>query len=119
MDEFKYIEKLETLSFGADHEVLFATNQENGTYLAENGQIEIVQLGINHESNPDIALINAFSNTPVQRNHSESTIHEIILGSNTLTPSGVILMSPDKEIQRLIYNPKKQGGQLGFSIQPG
>ncbi len=85
----------------------------------EDGKIVIREMKINGELNPDIALIEASTNTPVQVYQGEGEVTEIFYSTTEDKPVGVILMTPEGEIKLHVYNPKTDGGQRGYSIKKG
>ena len=85
----------------------------------EEGKILIQEMKINGELSPDIALIDASANTPVQHYEGESTITDIFYSTTDNKPVGVILMSPEGEMSLSVYNPKTDGGPRGFSVTKG
>ncbi len=85
----------------------------------EDGKILIQEMKINGELSPDIALIDASANTPVQYYNGESKITDIFYSTTDNKPVGVILMSPEGEISLSVYNPKTDGGPRGFSVIKG
>ena len=85
----------------------------------EDGKILIQEMKINGELSPDIALIDASANTPVQYYDGESKITDILYSTTDDKPVGVILMSPQGEISLKVYNPKTDGGQRGFCVTKG
>ena len=87
--------------------------------LMEDGKIVIREMKINGELNPDVALIEASTNTPVQRYEGEGEVTEIFYSTTDNKPVGIILMSPEGEISMQVYNPKTDGGQRGYSIKKG
>ncbi len=87
--------------------------------LMEDGKIVIREMKINDELSPDVALIEASTNTPVQRYEGDGEVTEIFYSTTDNKPIGVILMSPEGEISIQVYNPKTDGGQRGYSITKG
>lgn len=87
--------------------------------LMEEGKIVIREMLINGELNPDVALIEASTNTPVQLYEGEGEVTEIFYSTSDNNPIGVILMSPEGELSIQIFNPKTDGGQRGYSIKKG
>jgi len=87
--------------------------------LMEDGKIVIREMGINDGLSPDVALIEASTNTPVQRYEGDGEVTEIFYSTTNDKPVGVILMSPEGEISIQVYNPKTDGGQRGYSIKKG
>ncbi len=85
----------------------------------EDGRILIQEMKINGKLSPDIALIDASTNTPVQYYDGVSEITDIFYSTTDNNPVGVILMSPDGEISLRVYNPKTDGGPRGFSVTHG
>lgn len=85
----------------------------------ENGQILIQEMMINGKLSPDITLIDAPVNTPVQYYDGVSKITDIFYSTTDNKPVGVILMSPEGEISLKAYNPKTDGGPRGFSVTKG
>jgi len=85
----------------------------------EDGKILIQEMKINGELSPDIALIDASSNTPVQYYDGVSQITDIFYSTTDNKPVGVILMSPEGEMSLKVYNPKTDGGPRGFSVTKG
>ncbi len=85
----------------------------------EDGKILIQEMKINGELSPDIALIDASVNTPVQYYDGESKITDIFYSTTDNKPVGVILMSPEGEMSLSVYNPKTDGGPRGFSVTKG
>lgn len=85
----------------------------------EDGKILIQEMKINGELSPDIALIDASANTPVQYYDGVSKITDIFYSTTDNKPVGVILMSPEGEISLSVYNPKTDGGPRGFSVTRG
>lgn len=85
----------------------------------EDGKILIQEMKINGELSPDIALIDASANTPVQHYDGESTIMDIFYSTTDNKPVGVILMSPEGGMSLSVYNPKTDGGPRGFSVTKG
>ena len=85
----------------------------------ENGKILIQEMKINGELSPDIALIDASANTPVQYYDGVSKITDIFYSTTDNKPVGVILMSPEGVMSLKVYNPKTDGGPRGFSVTKG
>ena len=85
----------------------------------EDGKILIQEMKINGELSPDIALIDASTNTPVQYYDGVSKITDIFYSTTDNKPVGVILMSPKGEISLKVYNPKTDGGPRGYSVTKG
>jgi hypothetical protein len=83
------------------------------------GKILIQEMKINGELSPDIALIDASTNTPVQYYDGESTVTDIFYSTTDNKPVGLILMSPEQEVSLYVYNPKTDGGPRGFSVTKG
>lgn len=85
----------------------------------EDGKILIQEMKINGKLSPDIALIDACANTPVQYYDGESKVTDIFYSTTDNKPVGVILMSPEGEISLSVYNPKTDGGPRGYSVTKG
>ena len=85
----------------------------------EDGKILIQEMKINGKLSPDIALIDASVNTPVQYYNGVSKITDIFYSTTDNKPVGVILMSPEGEISLSVYNPKTDGGPRGYSVTKG
>lgn len=85
----------------------------------EDGKILIQEMKINGELSPDIALIDASANTPVQYYDGVSTITDVFYSTTDNKPVGVILMSPQGDMSLSVYNPKTDGGPRGFSVTKG
>jgi len=85
----------------------------------EDGKILIQEMKINGELSPDIALIDASANTPVQYYDGVSQITDVFYSTTDNKPVGVILMSPEGEISLMVYNPKTDGGPRGYAVTKG
>jgi len=85
----------------------------------EEGKILIQEMKINGELSPDIALIDASANTPVQYYDGVSQITDIFYSTTDNKPVGVILLSPEGEMSLKVYNPKTDGGPRGYSVSKG
>lgn len=113
------IEKLGIIELPQSDELEVTTRLFPQPSTMEDGKILIQEMKINGELSPDIALIDASANTPVQYYDGVSKITDIFYSTTDNKPVGVILMSPDGEISLSVYNPKTDGGPRGFSVTRG
>ena len=113
------IEQIGLIDLPQAEELEIATRLFPEPSTMEDGNILIQEMKINGKLSPDIALIDASANTPVQYYDGESKITDIFYSTTDDKPVGVILMSPQEEISLKVYNPKTDGGQRGFSVTKG
>ena len=113
------IKELDTVELPKSNELLVTTRLFKEPSTLEDGKILIQEMKINGKLSPDIAMIDASSNTPVQYYDGESKVTDIFYSTTDNRPVGVILMSPDGEISLSVHNPKTDGGPRGFSITKG
>jgi hypothetical protein len=92
-------------------------NSEPSSLL--DGKIIVHEMKIDGELNPDIALIHASTDTPIQRYEGDGEVTEVFFKTTNDKPIGIILMSPTGEMVLQVYNPKTDGGQRGFTITKG
>ena len=113
------IEQIGLVELPQSEELEVATRLFPQPSTMEDGNILIQEMKINGKLSPDIALIDASVNTPVQHYDGESKITDIFYSTTDDKPVGVILMSPEGEISMKVYNPKTDGGQRGFCVTKG
>ena len=113
------IEKIGLVDLPEADELEVTTRLFTEPSTMEDGKILIQEMKINGELSPDIALIDASSNTPVQYYDGVSQITDIFYSTTDNKPVGVILMSPEGEMSLKVYNPKTDGGPRGFSVTKG
>ena len=113
------IEKIGLVDLPEADELEVTTRLFTEPSTMEDGKILIQEMKINGELSPDIALIDASSNTPVQYYDGVSQITDIFYSTTDNKPVGVILMSPQGEMSLKVYNPKTDGGPRGFSVTKG
>lgn len=113
------IEELGSVELPKSEEILRATKLFSEPSTLEDGKILIHEMKINDELNPDIALIDATCNTPVQFYNGDGEITDIFYSTTDNKPVGVILMSPKGDVSLKVYNPKKDGGPRGYTITKG
>ncbi len=113
------IEKMGLVDLPKSEELQITTRLFPKPSTLENGKILIQEMKINGELSPDIALIDASANTPVQYYDGVSKITDIFYSTTDNKPVGVILMSPEGEMSLSVYNPKTDGGPRGFSVTKG
>lgn len=113
------IEKLGSVELPKTEQLQSATRVFPEPSTLEDGKILIQEMYINGELNPDIALIDATSNTPVQFYEGDGEITDIFYSTTDNKPVGVILMSPEGDVSLKVYNPKTDGGPRGYTITKG
>lgn len=113
------IEELGSVELPRAEEIQSATRLFSEPSTLEDGKILIQEMEINGELNPDIALIDATSNTPVQFYDGDGEITDILYSTTDNNPVGVILMSPEGDVSLKVYNPKTDGGPRGYTITKG
>jgi len=113
------IEELELIDLPKTDELQVTTRLFPIPSAMEDGKILIQEMKINGKLSPDIALIDASVNTPVQYYDGVSKITDIFYSTTDNRPVGVILMSPEGEISLKVYNPKTDGGPRGYSVTKG
>lgn len=113
------IEQIGLVDLPQTNELQVTTRLSSEPSTLEEGKILIQEMKINGELSPDIALIDASSNTPVQYYDGESKITDIFYSTTDNKPVGVILMSPEGKLSLSVYNPKTDGGPRGFSVTKG
>lgn len=113
------IEKIGVVDLGQADELEVATRLFPEPSTMEDGKILIQEMKINGELSPDIALIDASANTPVQFYNGDGRITDIFYSTTDNKPVGVILMSPEGEVSLKVYNPKTDGGQRGYIVSKG
>ena len=113
------IEKLGVIDLPKAEQLEVTTRLFSEPSTMEDGKILIQEMKINGELSPDIALIDASVNTPVQYYDGESKITDIFYSTNDNKPVGVILMSPQGEMSLSVYNPKTDGGPRGYCVTKG
>jgi len=113
------IEQIDTVELPEANELQIPTRFLPEPSTLEDGKILIYEMKINNKLSPDVALIDASANTPVQYYNGESTVTDIFYSTTDNKPVGVILMSPEGDISLKVYNPKTDGGPRGFSVTKG
>jgi hypothetical protein len=113
------IEQIGLVDLSEANELEVATRLFPEPSTMEDGNILIQEMKINGELSPDIALIDASANTPVQFYDGEGEIIDIFYSTTDNKPVGVILMSPEGETSLKVYNPKTDGGQRGYRVTKG
>lgn len=113
------IEQIGTVQLPPAEELQVPTRLFSEPSKMEDGKILIQEMKINGKLSPDIALIDASANTPVQYYDGVSKITDIFYSTTDNKPVGVILMSPEGEMSLSVYNPKTDGGPRGFSVTKG
>lgn len=113
------IEPLGTVQLPQADELQVPTRLFPEPSTMEDGKILVQEMKINGKLSPDIALIDASANTPVQYYDGVSKITDIFYYTTENKPVGVILMSPEGEMSLSVYNPKTDGGPRGFSVTKG
>lgn len=113
------IEKVGLVKLPEAGQLQVATRLFSEPSTMEDAKIIIQEMRVNKELSPDIALIDASTNTPVQLYEGDSDVTEVFYSTTNNKPVGVILMSPKGEVSMQVYNPKTDGGQRGYSINKG
>lgn len=113
------IEKVDIIELPKADEIEVATRLFPEPSTMEDGKIIIQEMKINGELSPDIALIDASANTPVQFYNGEGQIVDFFYSTTDSKPVGLILMSPEEEVSLKVYNPKTDGGQRGYTVTKG
>jgi hypothetical protein len=101
----------------------------------KDGQIGITEMMIDYGIDPDIAYIEARTDTPIQRYEGDGEMIDVFLDSGKVveefsegekkysigerSPVGVILMSPNGDIELKYFDPREHGGARGYKITRG
>ena len=97
------IEQIDTVELPEANELQIPTRFLPEPSTLEDGKILIYEMKINNKLSPDVALIDASANTPVQYYNGESTVTDIFYSTTDNKPVGVILMSPEGEMSLSVY----------------
>ena len=103
--------------------VLAVQNLNKEATLLEEGAIQVREQSVDEKVNPDFSTIKInHINSPIEvieDNKEDVKITDIFIRSQYNAPIGIILLRPDKNILTAIWDPLKDGGTHGFTIDKG